>query len=328
MHLPGFTHNRVVALKAVEPVRDARRRRRIFWLIVVVLAIVPLSLGAGALVWRARAEAHKLVTNPIQTRHLPGRRPIDFGMVYDELTATTADGQKLAGWYVPTKNGALVIAQHGYKADRGEMLNEAALLHRHGFGVLITSLRAHDLSSGELMTFGRGEMLDLQAWYQMAIAQEGVDANRIGILGNSLGGTLAIEFAAVTPGVKAVAANSAFSSLTDTLETSLRFFTGLPSFPFAPLITFFAEREANIRVADVDATRWIGRLSPRPVLLMQGGSDVVISRQSGQRLFDAAGEPRELWYEPKIAHGGFDNALPDEYERRVVEFFTRYLVER
>ena len=309
-----------------EPKQSARRGRRTLWAIALFVTVVPLSLAAGALVMRARAEAHKLVTNPIQTRHLPGRRPIDLGMVYDELTATTADGLKLAGWYVPTENGALVIAQHGYKADRGEMLNEAALLHQHGFGVLITSLRAHDLSSGDLITFGRNEMLDLEAWYRVAIAQEGVDANRIGILGNSLGGTLAIEFAAGTPGVKAVVANSAFSSLTDTLETSLRFFTGLPSFPFAPLITFFAEREARIRVADVDATRWIGRLSPRPVFLMQGGSDVVISRQSGQRLFDAAGEPRELWYEPKIAHSGFDNALPEEYERRVVGFFTRYLL--
>jgi len=279
----------------------------------------------GALVVRARAEAHALITNPIQTRHLPGRRPIDFGMVYDELTATTSDGLRLAGWYVPSVNGALVIAQHGYKADRGEMLNEAALLHRHGFGVLITSFRGHDLSDGDLITFGRGEMLDLDAWYKMALAQPEVDPHRIGILGNSLGGTLAIEFAAGQPGIKAVATNSAFSSLTDTLDTSVRFFTGLPPFPFAPLITFFAEREAHMRVADVDATRWIGRLSPRPVLLMQGGSDVVISKRSGQRLFDAAGEPRELWYEPKVAHAGFDNALPDEYERRVVGFFEQYL---
>jgi len=57
---------------------------------------------------------------------------------------------------------AVVIAQHGYKADRGEMLNEAEILHRHGYGVLVTSIRAHDLSEGTLITFGHEEIKDLE----------------------------------------------------------------------------------------------------------------------------------------------------------------------
>ena len=65
--------------------------------------------------------------------------------------------------------------------------------------------------------------------------------------------------------------------------------------------------------------------TPRPVLLMQGGADVVISIASGERLFEAAGQPKELWFEPKVGHSGFDRALPGEYERRVVGFFDEYL---
>jgi uncharacterized protein len=192
--------------------------------------------------------------------------------------------------------------------------------------VLISSFRTHDLSDGQMITFGKGELLDLQAWYELARTHDHVDPLRIGMLGNSLGGTLAIQFAARTPGIRAVVTNSAFSSLTDTLDTSVRFFTGLPPFPFVPLITFWAEREAGISIRDVDARRWIGQLSPRPVLLMQGGSDVVISTTSGQRLFDAARDPRELWFEPRVGHIGFDTALPDEYEQRVSGFFTKYLL--
>jgi uncharacterized protein len=279
----------------------------------------------GAAAWKTRAEAHTLVTNPIETRRLPTRTPIDFGMVYDDVDVTTPDGVRLVGWYIPTSNGGVVLAQHGYKSQRGEMLNEAAMLHRHGYGVLITSFRAHDMSDGSLITFGRGEILDLEAWLGFARRQPGVDPRRVGIIGNSLGGTLAIELAARDPAIRAVVANSAFSSLRDTLETSVRFFTGLPPFPFAPLISFWAEREAGIRVDDVDATKWIGRIGPRPVLLMQGGADVVISTTSGQRLYDAAREPRELWFDPKVGHAGFDTAQPEEYERRVVRFFDAAL---
>ena len=42
----------------------------------------------------------------------------------------------------------------------------------------------------------------------------------------------------------------------------------------------------------------------------------------------AAGEPKELWYEPDVGHAGFDRAKPDEYERRVVAFFDRYVLGR
>ncbi|HVT49769.1 MAG TPA: alpha/beta hydrolase [Vicinamibacterales bacterium] len=296
------------------------------WVRRVFLAIVLLVvIAAAGLVWKARAEAHRLLTNPIATRELPHERPIDYGMVYDDVSVKTADGLKLVGWYVPTKNGALVLAQHGYKSQRGEMLDEAAMLNRHGYGVLITSVRAHDLSDGTLITFGVKEMADLDAWYRFALTEPGVDPNRIGILGNSMGGSLAIQYAAQNPKIAAVVANAAFSSLSDTVATSVKYFTGLPAFPFAPLITFWAEREGGFRASDIDATKWIGRISPRPVFLMQGGKDVVISKDSGRKLYAAAGEPKELWEDPGVGHAAFDTARPAEYERRVVGFFDRYL---
>jgi fermentation-respiration switch protein FrsA (DUF1100 family) len=297
------------------------------WLMISsVTVLVVLSAAAFEIGRRTKAEAHRLLTNPMATRRLPSQRPIDHGMIYDEVTAKTSDGLSLAGWFVPPKNGAIILLQHGYKSARGEMLNEAAMLYRHGYGALITSLRTHDMSDGALISFGKHEMKDLEAWYALARTLQGVDPARIGIVGNSLGGTLAIEFAAGEPGVKAIVANSAFSSLSDTVETSVKFFTGLPPFPFAPLITFWAEREGGFRREDVDATRWIDRISPRPVLLMQGGKDVVISIGSGQRLYDAAVAPKELWFEPDVSHARFDTERPDEYERRVVSLFDRYLL--
>lgn len=292
---------------------------------VIVLAAIVATLGAFG--WKTRAEAERLVTNPMESRRLPGRTPIDFGMVYDDVSVMAGDGKRLVGWYVEGTTGAVVILQHGYKAERGEMLNEAAMLSRHGFGVLLPGMRAHDLSDGDVITFGKEEVPDLERWYRFVLERPGVDPERIGVLGNSLGGTLAIEFAAKTPGVRAVAINSAFSSLTDTLGTSVRFFTGLPPFPFAPAIAFWAERRTGFVVADVDATKWIGRIAPRPVFIMQGGADVVISTDSGRRLFEAAGEPRELWYDEGVGHSRFDTARPEEYERRVSGFFGRHLLD-
>jgi hypothetical protein len=219
----------------------------------------------------------------------------------------------------------VIIFVHGYKDHRGSMLGAAAMYARHGFGVLLASVRAHDRSEGERLTFGHEEMKDLEAWYRFVTQHPGVDTSRIAILGVSMGGSLAIQYAAHNTHVAAVIADCAFSSLDDTVETSVKYFTGLPPFPFAPMIRLWAEREGGFSFAEVDAKKWIGHISPRPVFLMQGGADVVVSPASGQALYAAAGEPKELWFEPALGHARFFDERQAEYERRVVGWVERYL---
>ena len=200
------------------------------------------------------------------------------------------------------------------------------MLNERGYGVLLTSVRAHDLSEGEVISFGMNEMQDLDTWYQYLLTRDEVDPARIGMLGNSMGGSMVIQYAAQNENIQATVAQSAFSSLDDTVATSIEFFTGLPAFPFAPAIVFWAEQEVGFDSSEVSAKTWISELSPRPVLLLQGGADTVISAESGQLLYDAAGEPKELWYEPELGHTAFDTELPGEFEERVAGFFDQYLL--
>lgn len=286
-----------------------------------------LLIVAAGLLSVTKNEAHKLITAPMETRNLPEETPADYDLPYEDVTIQTSDGLNLAGWFVPSQNGAVIIMQHGYKSTRKELLNEAEMMYRHGYGILLTTVRAHDYSEGETITFGMNEVNDMEAWYRYLISRDDINRDRIGILGNSYGGMLAIQYASVNENVKAVVADCAFSSLNDTVETSVTYFTDLPAFPFAPLIVFWAERETGFKTGDIDATKWIAQISPRPVFLMQGGADVVISADSGQRLYDAAGEPKELWFEPDLGHVDFDSEMPEEFERRVAAFFDRYLLD-
>lgn len=295
--------------------------------IVLGILIGVLLVAFAGMSYVTKKEAHRLITAPLDdTRELPDESPADYGLPFEDVTVTS-DGLKLAGWFIPSENGAVIIMQHGYKSTRDELLNEAGMLHRHGYGALITSIRAHDYSEGETITFGMNEVDDLEAWYQYLITRDDIDPDRVGILGNSFGGMLVIQYAAQNENIKAVVAHSAFSSLNDTVETSVEYFSDLPAFPFAPMIVFWAERESGFTTEDIDTTKWIAQISPRPVFLLQGGADVVISPESGQLLYDAAGEPKELWYDPALGHVDFDKDHAAEFEQRVTEFFDTYLLE-
>ena len=291
------------------------------------LILVVGALTTSGMFWVARREAARLVTPLPDERPPIERTPADVGMDYRDVQVTTSDGLRLAGWWTPSKNGAAVIVQHGYKTNRSTQLLEiAATLARGGYGVLLSSLRAHDLNDGRVISFGLEEMKDLSAWLAFIQTLEGVDPSRIGIFGNSLGGSLAIQLAAQTQSIKAIVTHSAVASVRSTVETSIAYFTGLPPFPFTPMILFWVEQDWAMQPDLLDFTVWIAALDSQPILLMQGGADVVVASESGQLLYEAAREPKELWFEPDLGHVDFQRERSQEFSDRVVGFFNRHLL--
>jgi alpha-beta hydrolase superfamily lysophospholipase len=247
-------------------------------------------------------------------------------MPYEDVTVTNRHGLQLVGWYVPPRNGAVIMVQHGGFEDRPTALPEAKLLYERGYGVLFTTIEAHDLSEGEVLGPSADAWQDIDAWCRFLLTREDLDRDRIGIFAKSYGGLLAIQCAARNQAVKAVAVDCAIASLKDLIEVTSTAFTGLPPFPFAPMVQFWVERAIGFRFEDVTAIDWIGRISPRPVLLMQGGRDELIPVNSGQRLYDAAGEPKELWFEAEVRHNEFAERMPQAFQERIAGFFDRCLL--
>jgi len=291
---------------------------------VGVAFLAVLFLLVAVLILVARNQALSLVYSPLEVRDPLRLNPADFSLQYQDVITQSSDGNTLHAWYVPSTNGAGIILQHGFKSDREELLEEAAMLANRGYGVLLTSIRAHDINEGELIAFGLKEMPDIDAWVKFLQAQEGITS--IGMLGNSLGGTLSIQYAAENDAIKALVVHSAFSSMRDTINTSVRYFTDLPPFPFATLIRFWAEQEIKGDIDDIDAKKWIGKISPRPILILHSLSDVAISPESGELLLEAAAEPKELWQVEGVRHASFDTELAEAFEDKVGKFFDQYLL--
>jgi fermentation-respiration switch protein FrsA (DUF1100 family) len=232
------------------------------------------------------------------------------GVEFQTVTLVTEDGLKLHAWYTPPQNGVVILVAHGHAASMP--VDMYALFAKHGYGVLAWDFRAHGESEGDFTSLGYYEVRDVKAALEFALAQP--DVEHVAGWGGSMGAVTMIRAAARYPQIEAVVADSAFNTLAD--EINLR----VPYAGFRELVRFWAEVQTGVNVQEVRAVDDIGRISPRPVFIIQGMSDAAIPVASAQQLYDAAGEPRSLWTEDKAYHLNMFAKFPEEYERRVIEF--------
>lgn len=283
-----------------------------------------VTAAAGAAIGAVSMLAYRKVTHPVfggfsglpvPPEHLPR-----------ELVALTSrDGTALAAWFVPGTRPEPLLLLHGYSATKREMLHHAAFLHDHGYPVLLLDLRACGESGGSAVTFGGREREDVAAALAYLKQRPGVDGERIGVLGLSLGGALALLAAADSPDVRAVVAESSFASIRATVYKNFREATRLPAFPFAPLVIWLVERRWSVRASRVAPEREIGGREDCAVLLIHAENDSVVSVQDAHALFGAARGPKELWLIPDADHALAYLTEREAYAARVCAFFDRWL---
>jgi fermentation-respiration switch protein FrsA (DUF1100 family) len=54
----------------------------------------------------------------------------------------------------------------------------------------------------------------------------------------------------------------------------------------------------------------------------------MVPLDSAERLYDAAGEPRQLWTEKDVPHLNMYAFYKTRYAKRVIKFFDEYLLEK
>ncbi len=279
------------------------------------------------ILWVAHSNALTLV-HPARTQ--PTATPLEYGISnWEEISFRNQDGQNLRGWFIPPSpgaKGALLIFVHGLGSNRSDLLEQAALLHGHGYGALLFDLRNHGESEGDITTLGYLEAEDVGAAVDYALTRPEVDPQRIGLIGMSMGGATVLRAAARLPQVRAVVAEAAFTSIEDNLAHGVRALTGLPPFPFAPLVAWFGEIEAGMDIRMVRPVDDVDEISPRPLLLVHGDQDPTVPVENSLALFQAAREPKQLYIVPGASHGGFVEADPQNFEQRLVDFLAAALL--
>ena len=243
-----------------------------------------------------------------------------LGVPYEDVTFTTSDGLELEGWYVPSRNGAAVIAFPGRSGPQ----KQTRMLARHGYGVLLFDRRGEGESDGEPNIFGWGGERDVKAAIAYLQHRPDVDPDRIGGIGLSVGGEMMLEAAAETDQLAAVVSEGAgpraySDEMDQDLSGSEKLQNAVPSAIKTASLAVLTNQAPPANLKDL-----VGRIAPRPILLIAAPNS-----PNGEDLnrgyYAAAGEPKELWEIPESRHVGGLAARPQEYERRVIGFFDAAL---
>jgi fermentation-respiration switch protein FrsA (DUF1100 family) len=283
-----------------------------------LLLTLPLLLIA-ALAW--------LGSNYLLARRPPDETdsPANYGLAAEAVEFRSGDGLMLRGWYIPaTDSVKTIIVCSGANGSLEADVHVTPWLHEAGFNVLLFNWRAHGNSEGEVVTLGFNERYDLIAAVRFAKSQS---AERVGVLGFSMGGTVALATAAVFEDINAVVADSPFVYVLSAVAGGL-IERGMPeglSFLSARLFVITACLRTRLNLFDIDLVRWIHRVTPRPLLLIFGAQDVIVPKTEVDLIFARAGDPKEVWRVPEAAHRNIHTLQPEEYRRRILEFFEKNL---
>lgn len=242
---------------------------------------------------------------------------------YLDVSLPTKDNLTLHGWYIPSTNRAAVILVHAFNGNRTGTIYHAALLAKHGYGVLFYDTRTQGESEGDLYALGWEDHLDVFAALDYLQQRPEVDPDRIGVLGLSAGAKAALYAAAQTDKIAAVVAEGTrwrtFEDLL--LATNPDDYIWIPT---TWLSYQYAEMASGIR-NPTPLRQAVSQMSPTPMFLIAAGGDMATS----QAYFDAADEPKTLWVRQEPGHqidALFDQ--PVEYEQRVIGFLDQALLDR
>jgi uncharacterized protein len=240
----------IVALRS-KP-RVSRGRRLLRWGLTFVATLLVgyfIVLPIGAALW--------ITGKPrVQVR--------TFAVSHEDVTLRSADGVRLAAWYVPSRNGAAVVLVHGGGGDRDGLKLHATMLARHGYGVLRYDERGRGSSGGRSNAFGWDWPADVTASVDF-LEQRGV--RHVGVLGLSTGAEVAITAAADDPRIAAVVADGAEARTLDDFA-HMSGADGIVSLPYWAVTTTAVRVIRHTRPAP-PLDELVPRIAPRPLLLVQ-----------------------------------------------------------
>ncbi|MGA9031180.1 MAG: alpha/beta fold hydrolase [Sulfuricaulis sp.] len=245
--------------------------------------------------------------------------PEQLGLKYEDVYFTASDGIRLHAWLLPAEGKALgtILFLHGNAENISTHIMSVRWLPAQGYNVFLLDYRGYGASEGEPSVEGVQE--DVNAAMRTLLSRPDVNPDRLVVFGQSLGGSIAIYNVAHSPyrqHIRALAVESAFASYRQIAREKLADFW----------LTWPLQYPLSWTVSDAySPSDAVAGVSPIPLLVIHGDHDAIVPLHHGQRLYELAREPKQLWVVPG---GGHIQAFQYQtYRDRFVAYLTEVLQE-
>jgi alpha-beta hydrolase superfamily lysophospholipase len=262
----------------------------VFLLFVFLVAMALLSNFQARLIYYPNYPTREVRENPGE-----------YGLSYEEVVFETSDGIRLSGWFIPADNvRGTVLFCHGNAGNISHRMETIRVLNRLELSIFIFDYRGYGRSEGKVAE--QGTYRDVEAAWSYLVEERGIPASEVILFGRSLGGSIA-AWAAQNRDAKGLIVESAFTSIPD---------IGSHLYPFLPVRLL-----ARFRYATIDYVVNVHC----PVLVVHSIDDEMIPFEHGQRIFDAAREPKRM-LELRGSHNETVFESGRQYENGLNEFIT------
>jgi uncharacterized protein len=221
------------------------------------------------------------------------------------------NGKTLYAVYFPAEGTpkGTVVHFHGNFGNVSNHFPLALFLVKRGFDVISFDYEGYGASEGSPSP---DRMIE-DGIASVRYAQEHLrnPKGSVFIFGQSLGAAVSIVVMAKEPEVKAAVLESPFASYRSQGSDVVR--RHWLTWPLYLLVPFLNHKD--------DPIRFIGRIAPRPLFLIHGDADRIVSVKMSQRLYAAAKEPKQLWIVPGAGHLRAHHEQRETYEKRISDFF-------
>ncbi len=238
------------------------------------------------------------------------------------------DGLSLRGYYLEAEEptNKTVVFAHGYLGKARDMALYGQYYYEDlGYNIFTADLRGHGESEGEYIGFGWHDRLDYLDWIDEIIAMQGPDTEII-LHGLSMGGSTVLMTSGeeLPSNVKAVVADSPFSSTYDLFDYQMEQMFNLPDFPLLPITSKITEMRANYSLYDASALNQVEH-AELPILYLHGGKDTFVPTSMAQELYENTHSEAEIHIFDEASHGEAIVMYEEEYLDTLYTFIEKHI---
>lgn len=200
--------------------------------------------------------------------------PEAYRLQYENLTFKTEDEISLSGWFFPAKKQSpIILFLHGNAGNISHRLDKIRPFVERGYAVFIIDYRGFGKSEGSVSE--EGTYKDARAAYEYLNKVKNIPPDQIVAYGESIGSAVAVDLA-TRVSLAGLILEAPFTQISDMAKTH---------YPFIPTKILKTRYDSLSKISSVQT----------PLLILHGTDDEIVPFRLGQKLFEAANEPKAFY---------------------------------